>query len=125
MAERTRTPYRKRRLAVGRLLLVCLLVLVLIGGIVAGILLLAKKGVPEAQLDPLPFGADVQHTFTGTGFLYNMVRIIAGTLLEVGYGRRKASEIPHILALKDRGAAGPTAPAHGLRLVKYEFLNVS
>ena len=62
---------------------------------------------------------------TGTGFLYNMVRIIAGTLLEVGYGRRKASEIPHILALKDRGAAGPTAPAHGLRLVKYEFLNVS
>ena len=59
---------------------------------------------------------------TGTGFLYNMVRIIAGTLLEVGYGKRKATEIPDILAAKDRQAAGPTAPPEGLRLVKYEFL---
>lgn len=62
---------------------------------------------------------------TGTGFLYNMVRIIAGTLLEVGYGRRKAAEMPDILAAKDRRAAGPTAPAQGLRLVKYEFGDVS
>ncbi len=61
---------------------------------------------------------------TGTGFLYNMVRIIAGTLLDVGYGRRKAADIPLIIEAKDRQAAGPTAPAHGLRLVKYEFLNV-
>ena len=59
---------------------------------------------------------------TGTGFLYNMVRIIAGTLLEVGYGRRDAEEIPAILKAKDRQAAGPTAPACGLRLVKYEFI---
>ena len=59
---------------------------------------------------------------TGTGFLYNMVRIIAGTLLDVGYGRRKATDIPDILAALDRQAAGPTAPAQGLRLVKYEFL---
>lgn len=58
---------------------------------------------------------------TGTGFLYNMVRIIAGTLLDVGYGRRKVSDISAILAAKDRQAAGPTAPAKGLRLVKYEF----
>ena len=58
---------------------------------------------------------------TGTGFLYNMVRIIAGTLLDVGYGSRKASDIPAVLAAKDRQAAGPTAPAKGLRLVKYEF----
>ena len=62
---------------------------------------------------------------TGTGFLYNMVRIIAGTLLDVGYGRRKAADIPDILAAKDRQAAGPTAPAQGLRLVKYEFLNAN
>ena len=61
---------------------------------------------------------------TGTGFLYNMVRIIAGTLLDVGYGRRSAEEIPSILEAKDRQAAGPTAPAQGLRLVKYEFLDV-
>ena len=59
---------------------------------------------------------------TGNGFLYNMVRIIAGTLLDVGYGRRKGADMPDILAAKDRQAAGPTAPAHGLRLVKYEFL---
>lgn len=59
---------------------------------------------------------------TGTGFLYNMVRIITGTLLDVGYGRRKATDIPDILAALDRQAAGPTAPAQGLRLVKYEFL---
>lgn len=62
---------------------------------------------------------------TGTGFLYNMVRIIAGTLLDVGYGRRKAADIPDILAAKDRQAAGPTAPAQGLRLVKYEFLDAN
>ena len=59
---------------------------------------------------------------TGTGFLYNMVRIVAGTLLDVGYGRRKAADIPDILTALDRQAAGPTAPAQGLRLVKYEFL---
>lgn len=58
---------------------------------------------------------------TGTGFLYNMVRIIAGTLLEVGYGKRKPKDIKDILEAKDRQAAGPTAPACGLRLVKYEF----
>lgn len=62
---------------------------------------------------------------TGTGFLYNMVRIIAGTLLDVGFGRRKPEEIPGILAAKDRQAAGPTAPANGLRLVKYDFEKIT
>ena len=61
---------------------------------------------------------------TGTGFLYNMVRIIAGTLLDVGYGRKKPEDIPVILAALDRQAAGPTAPACGLRLVKYDFADV-
>jgi tRNA pseudouridine38-40 synthase len=61
---------------------------------------------------------------TGTGFLYNMVRIIAGTLLDVGYGRKKPEDIPAILAALDRQAAGPTAPAQGLRLVKYDFADV-
>ena len=59
---------------------------------------------------------------TGTGFLYNMVRIIVGTLLEVGYGRWTPEMIPEILEKKDRSAAGPTAPAKGLTLMKYEFL---
>lgn len=57
----------------------------------------------------------------GNGFLYNMVRIIAGTLLEVGIGRYAPEEVERILEKKDRGAAGPTAPAKGLTLVKYEF----
>ena len=58
----------------------------------------------------------------GNGFLYNMVRIIAGTLLDIGQGKRDPMDIFTILEAKDRSAAGPTAPAHGLTLVKYEFL---
>lgn len=60
---------------------------------------------------------------TGAGFLYNMVRIIAGTLLEVGNGKREPFEIKSILDKKDRSAAGPTAPAHGLVLkeISYEI----
>ena len=58
---------------------------------------------------------------TGNGFLYNMVRIIAGTLIQVGFGATDPSEIPAILAACDRQAAGPTAPARGLTLVKMEY----
>ena len=57
-------------------------------------------------------------TVQGNGFLYNMVRIIAGTLLRVGAGAISPEQIPEILAAKDRDAAGPTAPAHGLTLVE-------
>jgi len=66
-------------------------------------------------------GEDLVLRICGNGFLYNMVRIIAGTLIEVGQGKRAPAGIPAILAAKDREAAGPTAPAHGLTLVKYEF----
>ena len=58
----------------------------------------------------------------GNGFLYNMVRIIAGTLIEIGQGKKDPMDIFAILEAKDRSAAGPTAPAHGLTLMKYEFL---
>lgn len=58
----------------------------------------------------------------GNGFLYNMVRIIVGTLMEIGQGKRNPLDIITILEAKDRAAAGPTAPAHGLMLMKYEFL---
>lgn len=54
---------------------------------------------------------------TGSGFLYNMVRIIAGTLLQVGLGRMMPQEIYQILEAKNREAAGPTAPAHGLTMI--------
>lgn len=59
---------------------------------------------------------------TGNGFLYNMVRIIAGTLLEVGTGRRQPEDMERILDVGDRNAAGPTAPAHGLTLMEIRFL---
>lgn len=59
---------------------------------------------------------------TGNGFLYNMVRILTGTLLEVGTGRREASSMTELLDAKDRSAAGPTAPALGLTLLGIEFL---
>ena len=58
----------------------------------------------------------------GNGFLYNMVRIIAGTLVEVGRGHIKPEEVAGIIAAKDRANAGPTAPARGLRLVEIEYL---
>lgn len=66
-------------------------------------------------------GKDIVIRVCGNGFLYNMVRIIAGTLMEVGRGRRKPEDIANILEAKDRMAAGATAPAQGLTLVKYEF----
>lgn len=50
----------------------------------------------------------------GNAFLHNMVRVIAGTLVEVGRGHRDASWVARVLAAHDRSAAGPTAPAHGL-----------
>lgn len=66
-------------------------------------------------------GPDVVIRVCGNGFLYNMVRIIAGTLLEVGQGRRKPESMEEVLLACDRQNAGPTAPAHGLMLMKYEF----
>lgn len=58
---------------------------------------------------------------TGSGFLYNMVRIIAGTLIEVGAGKRSPESIREILEARDRAAAGPTAPAHGLTMIGIEY----
>ena len=58
---------------------------------------------------------------TGNGFLYNMVRIIAGTLIEVGAGKRKPEEILEMLVAVDRQAAGPTAPACGLTMIGISY----
>lgn len=60
---------------------------------------------------------------TGNGFLYNMVRIIAGTLLKVGSGGIQSSDIPSIIEGKNRKLAGPTAPAKGLTLVEIRYPN--
>ncbi len=59
--------------------------------------------------------------FTADGFLYNMVRILTGTLLEVGLGLREAESVPAILDSCDRMQAGPTAPARGLTLWEVRY----
>ncbi len=67
-------------------------------------------------------GTELVIRVCGNGFLYNMVRIIAGTLMEVGQGKRTPESMKEILAAKNRAAAGPTAPACGLTLIKYEYM---
>lgn len=69
----------------------------------------------EAQGDELIF------TIKGDGFLYNMVRIIVGTMVEVGKGKRNPEEIIDILQAKNRKLAGKTAPAHGLFLWNVQY----
>lgn len=77
---------------------------------------------PAAGQNPAG-GKDIVIRVQGNGFLYNMVRIIAGTLLDVGLGRKSPEDIPKILEACNREAAGPTAPARGLTLIGYEFSN--
>ncbi|MCT4562861.1 MAG: tRNA pseudouridine(38-40) synthase TruA [Maledivibacter sp.] len=60
-------------------------------------------------------------TVQGSGFLHNMVRIMVGTLIEVGVGRMRPEEVAKILNKKDRSKAGPTAPAQGLFLYDVEY----
>ncbi len=59
---------------------------------------------------------ELQIYVTGDGFLYNMVRILVGTLVEIGRGERRPEEIPDLLKAENREAAGMTAPAKGLTL---------
>ena len=66
-------------------------------------------------------GEELHMTIEGNGFLYNMVRIIAGTLWEVGTGKRDAASLAGTIAGEDRGKAGKTAPAHGLYLEKVYY----
>ena len=61
----------------------------------------------------------------GDGFLYNMVRIIVGTLLEVGVGRRSASSMHEVLASRDRAKAGRTVEGAGLTLVRVDYADAS
>lgn len=68
------------------------------------------------QIEIRRAGEELQLRFTGDGFLYHMVRILVGTMLEVGTGMRNAEEMPAILEAKDRSQAGFTAPAQGLTL---------
>ncbi len=67
------------------------------------------------------FDAPMTMRIEGDGFLRHMVRTIVGTLVEVGVGRWVPSRVAGILASRDRSEAGPTAPAHGLFLVRVEY----
>lgn len=64
---------------------------------------------------------EIRITITGNGFLYNMVRIMVGTLIEIGMGEKNPSDIPAMLAGKDRRNAGFTAPPGGLMLMEVEY----
>ena len=73
------------------------------------------------QLDVEREGREVVITVRGNGFLYNMVRIIAGTLIQAGLGTFPPAHVGEILAARDRQAASQTAPARGLTLVGIEY----
>lgn len=64
---------------------------------------------------------DVAIEVQGSGFLRHMVRTLAGTLIEVGTGKRPPGSMPAVLAARRRAAAGPTAAARGLTLVRVEY----
>jgi tRNA pseudouridine38-40 synthase len=70
------------------------------------------------SVDIVENGNIIEMVFTGNGFLYNMVRILAGTLCYVGLGKIKPDDIPSIIESKDRRLSGKTLPAHGLCLDK-------
>ena len=76
---------------------------------------LVPPALAESAYIP-PAGRRVVIAVSGSGFLYNMVRIIAGTLIEVGRGQRTPASVRDALASLNRRRAGPTAPAHGLCL---------
>ena len=72
-------------------------------------------------LDIVTKGNEITIRITGNGFLYNMVRIIVGTLIRVGRGFYEPEKVKEILEAKDRKTAGVTAPAHGLMLMEIQY----
>ena len=74
------------------------------------------RTISSIQIRREPGSSLVEMVFVGNGFLQNMVRILAGTLIEVGLGRRTWQSVKETREAKDRQAAGPTAPPEGLCL---------
>jgi len=66
-------------------------------------------------------GDEVVLTFEGDGFLFHMVRILTGTLVEVGTGKRPVSDIEKVLSQRQRELAGPLVPAKGLALMEVRY----
>ena len=81
-----------------------------------------KSPVRELRrIEILREGEELRFVFEGDGFLYHMVRILTGTLLQVGRGERAPEDMSAILASLDRAQAGPTAPAQGLTLWEVRY----
>ena len=72
---------------------------------------------PESDLEMLAIEVEAD------GFLYNMVRNIVGSLVQIGYGKQDPTWLQEVLAARDRSIAGPTAPAHGLFLMQVDYSN--
>ena len=86
----------------------------------------AKKGKKSTvrRIDEIAIrreGNCLLFTFRGNGFLHHMIRILMGTLLEVGMGKRAADSMPALLEAQDRALAGPLVPAKGLTLMEIYF----
>jgi tRNA pseudouridine38-40 synthase len=80
------------------------------------------RRVLESEIDTV--GVEIVYRIRATAFLRHMVRNIVGTLVEIGRGERSAESLADLLERRDRTAAGPTAPPHGLFLVAVEFDSV-
>lgn len=77
--------------------------------------------IRQREIDSVNGGSELVIRIRGNGFLYNMVRIIAGTLIEVGIGRRSVDSVKEAVETGERSKAGPTAPAQGLFLMGIEY----
>jgi len=81
-----------------------------------------RNEVEVNMTDPKEKTTDIFVRVKGNGFLYNMVRIIVGTLIEVGRGNMDENSIANIIEQGDRAKAGPTAKPEGLTLISYDFV---
>lgn len=79
------------------------------------------RTIYQADLEVNGDGTELTFIFRGNGFLYKMIRILAGTLLKIGNDRLAVDSIPVIIAKKDRNAAGPTAHPEGLYLAEVKY----
>ena len=82
------------------------------------------REIHRAEVTADPDAEILTFVFEGSGFLYNMVRILVGTTLQIGDGLRPVDEMKRLIAAEDRNEAGPTAAAHGLYLAEVYYLGL-